>query len=274
MKHLIATFLLKLEPDEVVPAVSFLIGKPLLEKDDRVLDIGGSTVWRLNSSKQLTLVNEPLSIKDVAKAFGSVAVASGTGSRIKKKSLIEGLLGRADSRESKYLFHILGGEMRIGAVEGVVMEAISDASGADLAVIQRANMLLGSLGEVAEVALTQGEEGLKAVGLRLFTPIKPMLADMSYDLAEVFAEHNGKTALEWKFDGARIQIHKRGDEVKIFTRRLNDVTESLPEIVSLARSDINANEVMVEGEALAVGAAGKPFGIEVYPHLYPPVQPL
>jgi len=186
-KQLIAKFLLKLEPDELVPVVSFLIGRPLPETDYRVLDLGGSTLWRLTPSKQLSLVDSPLTIEEVGRAFDAVAAASGPGSRVKKGSLIEGLLGRADPRESRCLFHILSGEMRIGAVEGVVMDAISEASGADLALIQRACMLLGSLGEVAKVALTQGENGLKGVALSLFTPVKPMLAEMSYDLGEVFA---------------------------------------------------------------------------------------
>lgn len=258
-KRLIATFLRRLESDEVVPSVSFLIGKPLPETDSRVLDLGGLTLWRLRPSKQLTLVNAPLTIIDVAKTFEAVAGASGVGSRSKKESLIEGLLGRADPIESRYLFHILSREMRIGAVEGVVMEGISEASGAKPAVVRRANMLLGSIGEVAQIALMQGEKGLKAVGLKLFTPVKPMLANMSYDLAEVFAEHRGKTALEWKFDGARIQIHKKGSEVRIFTRRLNDVTESLPDMVSLVKDSVSASEALIEGEAVAVGAGGKPL---------------
>lgn len=258
-KQLIAKFLLKLEPDELVPAVSFLIGRPLPETDYRVMDLGNSTLWRLSPSKQLSLVDRPLTIEDVGRTFNAVADASGAGSRVKKGSLIEGLLGRAGPSESICLFYILSGEMRIGAVEGVVMEAISEAAGADLALIQRAGMLLGSLGEVAKVALTQGESGLKGVTLSLFTPIKPMLADMSYDLGEVFAEHRGRTSLEWKFDGARIQIHKKGVEVRIFTRRLNDATESLPDIASLARNSINAYEALLEGEVVAIGGNGKPL---------------
>lgn len=258
-KQLIAKFLLKLEPDELVPAVSFLIGRPLPETDYRVLDLRGSTLWRLSPSKQLSLVDKPLTIEDVMRTFDAVAAASGAGSRVKKESLIEGLLGRAGPRESRCLFHILSGEMRIGAVEGVVMEAISKAASADSALIQRAGMLLGSLGEVAKVALTQGESGLKGVALSLFTPVKPMLADMSYDLGEVFAEHGGRTSLEWKFDGARIQIHKRGDEVRVFTRRLNDATESLPDIALLARSSINTHEALLEGEVVAIGGNGRPL---------------
>jgi len=149
--------------------------------------------------------------------------------------------------------------MRIGAVEGVVLEAISEATGIELSLVQRSNMLLGNLGEVARVALKQGRDGLDRVGVRLFTPIKPMLAEMSYSLNEVLQSHGGKTAFEYKFDGARIQIHKKGEEIRIFSRRLTDVTESLPDIVDLVRKDINADEVLMEGEAVAVGEGGKPL---------------
>jgi len=258
-KHLIADFLQKLDPEEVVPTISFLIGKPFPESDERVLEIGGRTLWRLGESGQSTLLVEPLTILEVAKTFDAIARASGPGSRARKEGLVGGLLRRATPKEAKYLVRILTGEMRIGAVEGVVMEGISEASKADLTLVRRANMLLGNLGEVAGIALTQGVEGLKGVGLRLFNPVKPMLAEMSYDLREVFEEHGGRTAFEWKFDGARIQVHKRGDEVRTFSRRLSDVTKSLPDIVSLARREIRGEELLVEGEAVATGEGGKPL---------------
>jgi len=258
-KHLISDYLKKLYAEENVPTISFLIGKPFPESDERVLEVGGRTLWRIQDTGQSTLIAEPLTIMDVSKTFDAIAKASGTGSRAKKEALLEGLLRRTSPKEAKYLFRILTGEMRIGAVEGVVMEGISEASSADLTLVRRANMLLGNLGEVAKIALTRGTEGLTRVGLRLFNPVKPMLAEMSYDLQEVFEEHGGRTALEWKFDGARIQVHKRCDEVRIFSRRLSDITTSLPDMVSLARREIHGEEVLVEGEAVAVGEGGRPL---------------
>jgi DNA ligase-1 len=258
-KLLISEFLQKLDSEEVVPTISFLIGKPFPESDERVLEVGGRTLWRLGESGQATLIAEPLTILEVSKTFDAIAKATGPGSRAKKEALLEGLLRRATSKEAKYLLRILTGEMRIGAVEGVAMEGISEASKADLKLVQRANMLLGNLGEVAEIALAQGAEGLKRVGLRLFNPVKPMLAEMSYDLGEVFEEHGDRTALEWKFDGARIQVHKRGDNICIFSRRLSDVTESLPDMVALARKEIHVEETLVEGEAVAIGEGERPL---------------
>jgi DNA ligase-1 len=258
-RHMIAEFLKSLLPEEVPLAVSFLLGRPFPESDERVLELGSATLWGLHPSRQTTLVSEPLTIKQVAKCFDAIASASGSGSRAKKEALIEGLLGRAEIGETAFIFRILSGEMRIGAVEGMVTEAISEASGLDLEIVQRANMLRGNLGEVAMLAMTGGEEGLSKVRLRLFTPVKPMLAEMSYSTKEVFAEHGGTTAFEWKFDGARIQIHKKGNDVKIFSRRLSDITGSLPELVAQARTELHASDALVEGEAIALGEGGKPL---------------
>jgi len=256
---MIAGFLRSLQPEEVPLAVSFLLGRPFPESDERVLKLGGATLWKLPPSRQTTLVSEPLTIKDVFGCFDAIASASGSGSRTKKETLIEGLLGRASGSETTYIFRIISGEMRIGAVEGVVMEAVAESSGLDLDTIQRANMVRGNLGEVATLAMTKGKSILGMLGLHLFTPIKPMLAEMSYSLDEIFKEHGGTTAFEYKFDGARIQIHKKGEEVKIYSRRLSEVTRSLPELATLARTEIHATDALVEGEAIAMGEGGKPL---------------
>ena len=258
-RHLIAAFLKTLGSNEVKPAVSFLIGKPFPESDERVLEVGGTTLWKVEGSKQATLVMEPLTILGVVKIFDAIASISGPGSRTRKESLLESLFSRASTEEAQYLARLLMAEMRIGAVEGVVLEAVAEASGIDLETVRRANMLLGSLGEVAEIALSQGKEGLLKVGLRLFSPVKPMLAETSYNIGEIIKEHGGRTAFEWKFDGARVQIHRKEGEVRVFSRRLTDVTGSVPEIVSLGEKGIHADEALVEGEVVAVDKGGRPL---------------
>ena len=125
--------------------------------------------------------------------------------------------------------------------------------------VRRAYMLLGDVTKVAEFALTKGSEALKQIGVTLFVPIKPMLAEMVQDTQEVFKEHGGVTALEFKYDGARIQIHRKDDDIRIFSRRLTDVTSSLPDIVQLAREHIRSNEFLVEGEVVATGKGQKPL---------------
>ena len=260
-KHHIAMYLKRLDTEEIQAAVCYLIGKPFPEPDDRVLDIGGRTIWKLQTqdTTQSTLIANSLTVQDVARAFDTIARTKGPGSRSKKQAMLETLFQRATSNERKTLTRILAREMRIGAVEGVVMEAIAEVADTPLPVIQRENMLLGNLGEVAKIAITQGEDFLSKTQLRLFTPMKPMLAEMSYSLVQVMKEHGGRTAFEYKFDGARIQAHKKGDKIRIYSRRLSDVTDSIPDIVAQARQGIKADEAVVEGEAIALGANGRPL---------------
>jgi len=257
--HLVE-FLNSLGPREIVPAVSFITGRPFPESDERVLDVGGQTVWKMNrTGAQAALIAKPVTILEVYDTFDKIATASGLGSRQKKEVLVDALLSRLPARDAEYLMRIIFGEMRIGAVEGVVLDAIADASAVNPDLIRRAYMLLGVISEVARIALTQGLVGIRSVSVRLFVPIKPMLAEMAHDLEEVLQEHDGVTAFEFKYDGARIQIHRNGDDVRVFSRRLTDVTASLPDIVQLAKSRIRSTEFLVEGEVVAIGKNEKPL---------------
>jgi DNA ligase-1 len=139
------------------------------------------------------------------------------------------------------------------------MEGIAEAVGVKTGLVRRTLMLTGDLGEVARTALEDGEEGLGRVRMRMFVPLKPMLATMSYDIGEAIEGHGGETAFEYKFDGARIQIHRMSDRVSVYSRRLSDVTESLPDIVELIQKNVGSEEVILEGEVVAVGEGGKPL---------------
>src|SRR3990170_3322582 len=153
-----------------------------------------------------------------------------------------------------------GAERRLGdPPEGAAGdEGIADAARVEADAVRTAHMFLGDLGLVAEIALLEGAEGLRSRGLRLLAPMKPMLAEMADDLDEVLAEHGGQTAIEFKLDGARIQIHRLEDRVKIFSPRLSDVTGSLPEIAAIARS-LPARAFLLEGEGVATDRDGKPL---------------
>jgi len=257
---LIAEFLKKLEPDEVAPSVLLLMGTVFPEFDPRSLDVGWSTVRSvLNQGGQTTLFRRRLTIKKVHGILSRVAAASGPGSRRLKEQLMEGLLTSADSNETDILVRIIFGEMRIGASEGVMLEAIAEAGDAPLGVVRRALMMTGDLGKVAEVALSQGEEGLTRIKASLFVPLKPMLANMTEDAAEAIEVHGGETAFEYKYDGARIQIHRRDRETRVFSRRLSDVTDSVPEVVELVNQRVGGGEIILEGEVIAIGANGRPL---------------
>lgn len=256
----LVNFLKALTPEEIAPAVSFIVGRPFPESDERVLDIGGQTLWKINrGSGQSALVSKSVTILEVYRTFEKVATAGGPGSRQRKETLIDTLLSRLPTSDAEYLMRVIFGEMRIGAVEGVVLDAIAQAASVNPEQVRRANMLMGNLAQVAELALTNGPEAIKNVGVTLFVPIKPMLAEMAQDLGEVFKEHGGVSAFEFKYDGARIQIHRKAAVIRIFSRRLTDVTASLPDIVELAGERIHSREFLIEGEVVAIGQNGKPL---------------
>jgi DNA ligase-1 len=149
--------------------------------------------------------------------------------------------------------------MRHGASEGIMLDGIARASSAKSRVVRRANQLWGDVGEVALVALTQGEAGLRGATIRLFRPLKPMLAQTADDMADAFEQLKGHLALEYKLDGARVQIHRRGDQVRIYSRNLADVTASLPDVTRHVQGRMSAPEAILEGEAVAVDNHGRPL---------------
>jgi len=287
-----AEFLKRLDSEEVEPAVSMILGRAFPRWDPRTLDISWATLsnvikrltdvdWRrfskvfrdtgdlgstvksiFESSKvgrQAVLFERPLSILEVRRILEAIAEASGQGSRERKDRLVESLLGRASPIEAKYLVKIMIGEMRTGFQEGLMELAVSKAFSTPLEAVQKASMLTGDVGEVASLLREYGEEALSRIGFRLMRPLKPMLAQMAESPDEAIREHGGKTAFEYKLDGARIQIHKVGEEVKIFSRRLTDVTESLPEIVQAVREGVKVHDAVLEGEVIAVGGDGHPL---------------
>ncbi len=245
---LLAAFLKRLDEDEISPAVDFLLGKGSM-------DVGYVTVRTAEEGRQRALDEGPLSIMMVNKIFREMAHARGKSSRKKRENLLQGLLGRCEALERKYIMRSLLGEMRIGVSEGILLEAVAEASGMEASLLRKKLMFFPDLGYLARVVLSEGRPGLSKISLQLYTPLKPMLAEMAHDITELSAL--GGYALEYKYDGARIQIH-RGEGIKIFSRRLKEVTESLPEIVELA-AKIRAPEYIVEGEVVAVDKRGKPM---------------
>jgi len=258
--RLISSFLRTLEPDEVAPAVLLVVGQIFPEFDPRTLEVGWSTMKRvLDKGKQTTLLRDELSIRRVHSTLSEIATSKGAQSRKLKERLLVGLISDAGRDEVEILVRIIFGEMRIGVNEGVMLDALAEASGTPLNVVRRSLMLTGNLGEVALIALTQGRKGLEGIKPELFVPLKPMLAETAGDPEEAIKEHGGRTVFEYKFDGARVQIHRLGDEVRIYSRRLSDVTESVPDIVNLVQRFLPKVGTIVEGEITAVGPGGKPL---------------
>ena len=292
MVNLVANFLKQLNADEVEPTTSLILGRAFPKWDQRTLEVSWATLsgvikrltnikWTTFSEafsktgdvgaatkivfeatkirKQATLVEKPITIMEVRRNLEAIAETTGYGSKERKERILETLLGTATPLEVKYIVKVLIGEMRTGFYEGLMELAVSKAFNIPHDVVRTASMLTGDIGEVATKAKVQGKEGVLKLQFRIFRPVKPMLAQTAEDLDEIIKEHGGKTALEYKLDGARIQIHKSEDTVRIFSRRLSDVTLSLPEIVQLIRNEVRVGEAILEGEVVAVGEDGSPL---------------
>jgi len=204
---------------------------------------------------------EPLTLTDVDKVFDQVAAERGIGSTERRIAELRGLFNRGRPGERQFLSQLLIGELRQGALEGVLLDAIAAASGLPPADVRQAFMFAPSIGDLALAALSEGAAGLARYSLQLFVPVAPMLASSAEDV-DTALERLGNAALEYKLDGARIQVHKGGQEVRLFTRQLQDVTERLPELVEWARS-LPAREAVLDGEAISLRCDGRPEPFQV-----------
>jgi DNA ligase-1 len=204
---------------------------------------------------------EPLGLADVDRALLAIQAETGPGSSERRLRLLRPVFERADLAERRFLAELLLGELRQGALEGLVTDGIAKAAGLPPAGLRQAAMYSGNLGQVARAALEEGVAGLSRFTLRLLSPVSPMLASPAEDPEEAL-ERMGEAAFEYKVDGARIQVHRAGDEVRVFTRQLQDVTARVPEVVERARS-LEARELVLEGEALALRGDGRPHPFQV-----------
>jgi len=202
-----------------------------------------------------------LTVVDVDEAFERIRTASGRGSKDLRQRALADLLHRATTGEQHFLRRLLAGELRQGALEGVMTEAVARATGVPAATVRRARMLRGDLGAVMLAALTEGAAGLERFSIQPFQPLQPMLAQTADDLGDAL-DRLGRAALEWKLDGARIQVHRFGDDVRVFTRKLNDVTAAVPEVVE-AVLRLPARQVVLDGEAIALRPDGTPQPFQV-----------
>jgi DNA ligase 1 len=251
----LAALLRTLPPEEIETAVLYLSG------DTRQGRIGiGSRA--LHQATAAAAAAESLSIAEVDRELGSLADVRGSGSARRRAEALNGLFSRATSAEQRFLVRLLAGELRQGALAGVMADAIAAAAELPGGDVRRASMYAKNLGEVARVALTGGSAALSGYRLELFSPIAPMLAQTAADVGEALRELHGEAAFEWKMDGARIQVHKHAEEVRIYTRGLNDVSAAVPEISELART-FRAHTLVLDGEAIALDDAGRPRPFQV-----------
>jgi len=251
----LAALLSRLAPDEIEIAVGFLTGLPRQGK----LGVGGATIA---AARAVAPSEAPsLEVGDVDAALALVAATSGAGSARQKVQSLGALFARATRPEQDFLTRLLFGELRQGALEGVLVEAIARAARMPAASVRRAAMLAGDLAPVARAALVDGEPALACFLVQVFRPVQPMLADSADTVGEALARV-GESALEYKLDGARIQVHKAGEDVRVYSRALREVTPAVPEVVEAVRA-LPAADAILDGEVIALRPDGTPHPFQV-----------
>lgn len=249
---ILAELLGSVDGDEVAICVGFLSGAP---RQGRI-GIGYATVYDADVQPA---ERASLAVGDLDRAIDELEQTTGDGSAKLRRQQLGDLLARATEPEGQFIRRLLTGELRQGALAGLMADAIAKAAGVPAEITRRALMLSGDLTRMAEIAITAGEEGLRAVGLEIFRPILPMLASPGATVTDAVAGF-GCALVEFKLDGLRVQIHRRGDEVRIYTRNLNEITPTLPGIVDSIRR-LPVEQVVLDGEALWMGD-GRPASFQ------------
>ncbi|ADC64217.1 DNA ligase I, ATP-dependent Dnl1 [Ferroglobus placidus DSM 10642] len=283
----IAAFIRKIEDeDDLYNVIHFLMGRIFPPWDEREIGVGVGLIYEalrqvtgvsksrieqlvketgdlglaaerlLKEKKQTTLFQEELTIKRVKEIFEEMAKLSGEGSQKRRVMLLTDLYVSATPIETRYLTRLILGEMRLGVGEGIIRDAIARAFGIDSSIVERAYMLTNDYGRVAVVAKKEGKDGLMRMKIQLHYPVKMMLAQVAESVDEALREMR-EAAVEWKYDGSRVQVHYGNGKVTIFSRRLENVTSALPEIVDEVKKCVREN-VILDGEVIAV-KDGKPM---------------
>jgi DNA ligase-1 len=247
----ISEFLRRLAPAEIEIGVSYLAGVTRQRR-------GGIGYALIRDALPATNAADPaLTLTEVDAALELIAETAGPGSVAQRTRLLSELFLRATAREQEFLARLLQGELRQGALEGLMIEAVAAAANVPTDSVRRAAMVAGGITTIAATALAEGAAGLSRYAIALFQPLAPMLAQPADDIEDAMSRI-AMPALEWKLDGARVQVHKDGDDVRIYSRTGNDVTGAAPEIVSAVRS-ASARTLILDGEAIALRPNGAPY---------------
>ena len=251
----IAACLRALGPDEIPIAIAFLSGETRQGKL-------GVSYAALQTGRQGETASAPaLTLQQVDAAFDALAHTSGKGAAARRMEQIAALFAQATEEEQDFLVRLIVGELRQGALKGLMLEAIAKAADIPVATVRRAAMSAGGTGEVARTALTEGAAALSRYSIRLMQPVLPMLSQSAEDTGDALRQL-GTAAFEWKLDGARVQVHKAGDDVRVYTRNLNDVTARVPEIVEAVRAS-SRHALILDGEAIALRRDGTPLAFQL-----------
>lgn len=245
----LARLLARSAPDELPAVMGLLLAAPRQGR----LGVG----WRGLAAIEITHAGEAtLAVSDVDAALTALAATSGSGSAAARTGILGELGSRATAAEWDFLVRAMLGELRTGALSGVLLDAVAKASDRPLSLVRRAAMLSGDLGETARVALTEDADALDTIGLEVGRPVLPMLASTAATPSAAL-EITGTASVEYKLDGARIQVHRHGDDVGVYTRSLADITHRVPELVEIVRA-LPVDDVILDGETLSLDEDGGP----------------
>jgi DNA ligase-1 len=250
----LASLLRRLAANEIDIGVAYLSGFPLQPKT-------GIGYASLRDAASEPALHPTLLLTEVDQALEQIAGVSGRGSAAQRRDLLAALYLRATVPEQRFLDGLLTGELRQGALEGIMIDALAKASGAAPDRIRRAVMMAGSITSVAAVLLTEGDASLARYDVELFRPVQPMLAQTAEDVEEAL-DQLGEAALEYKFDGARVQVHKSAGDVIVYSRNLNDVTAAVPEVVEAVRA-MPVRDVILDGEVMSFDSGGRPNPFQI-----------
>lgn len=237
----------------LMKAVGDVVGVSIRDVEDQIReqgDIGGAAEKLYKTKSQTIFFSKPLEIDFVFNNLRKLAKISGDRSTARKIAIVLELLSSASATEAKYISRTIIEELRIGVGEGIILDTISQAFDIEKSVTDRAHMLKNDLGLVAKVAKKNGEEGLKKLNLTPGKPVKPMLAQLSEGIA-ISVEEMGESICETKYDGVRVQIHKKGDEINLFTRRLENISKAIPELIDYIKKSLPDEDFIAEGEIIA-----------------------
>lgn len=288
---ILANFISKVPADELPIIVTFLTGRIFPRWDERKIGMASQSIIRIISAithnkeeqvidsykktghlgltaeemfekRKQMLFMEPdeITIKDVYDTFSDIAKVSGAGSSAKKQKMLIGLLNSASPKEAHYIVSLTIEYVISGAKEAIMEDAIASAFKVDIELVRRASMLISDLGETARVARLEGDEGLRKIHIMPMRPVRPMLAQNVASIEEALQVMGGEAEFETKYDGARLQVHKEGNRIKLYSRRLEDLTDALPEIVKYVRAGLKAESAILDSECIAIDATnGRPI---------------
>lgn len=216
----------------------------------------------IQQAKPAAAEEASLTLIEVDQALDEIMTTRGPGSAARRKNRLCSLLSQATAEEQSFLSRLVVGELRQGALAGLMVDAIAEAASLPVAEVRRAAMYSQQVGALARAALAEGRAGLAQFQIRVLSPIAPMLAQTAPDVETALEQLGGNAVFEWKVDGARVQVHKSGETVRVYTRSLNDVTDAVPEVVEIVRG-IAAREIVLDGETVALDSTGRPLPFQV-----------